>query len=462
MGGKLALMTLAFHTACVCAAIAQTTRSADVMETATAPASKAATEPAIPVSTRSSSQPAAPTTRPGVLTRQYDTTVPRPIAPRDWLERISLNRGIDFRLLDRLLDAPTRPPPFTRRPPGTMPADAMVVEGVPVLNDTEPFPEPVPLAKKEPTMQLGAALSTYRTREKTEVLSALQPLIDQVQREVNVRSAVDLLDTPQQQYFALLDGRDQLIISNAFDYLLLRSWFANAPDNGVIPLAWAQPANPRTGPMDRDFPGVPGTSIELLVKQDSPYKGFADLRGKRLALTANYINAPGTYLTQLLVEGGYPLNQPFFGKVTLRRYSKDAVIDVYKGKADVACVDQGTVAAVYDFYGIQHELRTLAVSPRYNLDVMYTSVNNVKTHRTEIELTQAQVIVLGKNPEGQEVLYLFDTREWHSYREGDLAVPEQYLGYFLTFLSQTPVDLKPLLDSAAPVDRWTYDRYGDE
>jgi ABC-type phosphate/phosphonate transport system substrate-binding protein len=400
----------------------------------------------------SSTQPAA----------QYDTTLAKPIKGRDWLERISLHRGIDYQLLDKLLDAPTRPPPFSRRPPDSQPAGAMIAEGVPALDDADPFPEPPPLPKKEPTMRLGAALSTYRTREKTEVLSSLQPLIDQVQREVNVRSEAVLYDTPQQIYFGLLDGHEQLAISNVFDYLLVRNWLAGGADNGAIPLAWAQPANPRTPALGRDFPGAPGTSIELIVAKDAAYKTFADLRGARLALAAKYINAPGTYLTQLLAESEQPLDKPFFGKVTLRRYPKDALIDVYKGAADVACVDSGTVAAVFDFYGIGAQLRTLAVSPRYNLDVMYSSANNLKTHKTEIELTQDQVVVLGKNPEGQEVLYLFDTREWHTYREGDFAEAEKHLQYFLTLLSQTPADLKPLLDPSAPVDRRTYDRYGDE
>jgi ABC-type phosphate/phosphonate transport system substrate-binding protein len=404
----------------------------------------------------------ASATQPAVPTRQYDTTVAPPFKGRDWLERISLHRGIDYKLLDRLLDAPTRPAPFARRPPGSQPAGGMIGEGVPVLADVDPFTEPSALPKKEATIRLGAALSTYRTRERTEVLSSLQPLIDQIQRESNVRSEAVLFDTPQQLYFGLLDGHTQMAISNVFDYLLVRSWLSAAGDNGAVPLAWVQPANPRTTALDRDFPGAPGTSIELIVARDAAYKSFADLHGARLSLAANYLNAPGAYLTQLLVENGQPLGQAFFGKVTLRRYAKDAIIDVYKGVADVACVDQGTVAAVYNFYGIEAQLRTLAVSPRYNLDVMFTSANNVKTHKTEIELTQDQVVVLGKNPEGQEVLYLFDTREWHTYRDGDFTETEKYLQYFLTLLSQTPVDLKPLLDPAAPVDRRTYDRYGDE
>src|SRR5439155_549525 len=82
---------------------------------------------------------------------------------------------------------------------------------------------------------------------------------------------------------------------------------------------------------------------------------------------------------------GQPAGAAFFSKVTLRRYAKDAVIDVLKGAADVTCVDQGTVGALCRFYGIDSRVRTVAVSPRYNVDVLYTSLNNLATHRTEVE-----------------------------------------------------------------------------
>jgi ABC-type phosphate/phosphonate transport system substrate-binding protein len=200
----------------------------------------------------------------------------------------------------------------------------------------------------------------------------------------------------------------------------------------------------------------------LIVARDAPYQSFADLKGTRLVLTANYINAPGAFMTRLLMDAGHPLGQPFFGKVTLRRYSKDAVIDVIKGKADVACVDQGTIGAMDRFYGLAGRIRTVAISPRYNVDVLYTSENNVATHRTEIELTQRQLNTLAKNPEGQEVLFFFDEEGWHNYREGDLAAAREHFGDFLTFWEETPVDLKPLLDPKAWVDRHTYDRLGDE
>ena len=74
-----------------------------------------------------------------------------------------------------------------------------------------------------------------------------------------------------------------------------------------------------------------------------------DLRGTRLALPAHYVAAPGTFLTRLLQDAGQPLDRAFFGQVTLPRYSKDAVIDVLKGRADVACVDQGTIGGSIDF-----------------------------------------------------------------------------------------------------------------
>ncbi len=391
----------------------------------------------------------------------YDTTAARPIVPRDWLERLALKRGPDFKLVDRLMDGRTRPPAFDRRPLPRPPADARIADGVPTLDDSNPFPEPLPLPPKAATVVVGTALSTYRTRTRQEVLSAIVPLLDNIQREVNVRSSVVLLEQPREIYFGLIDGKQQMIIGHIFEYFLVRSWFAGQKDSGVIPLAWAYPAYART--MEGNLPGVPGTSILLVVAGDAPYRRFSDLKGTRLALTVNYVHAPGAFLTRQLADIGHATDQPFFSKVTLRRYPKDAVIDVIKGKADVACVDEGTVEALDRFYGIgDNGIRTLAVSPRYNLDTLYTSQNNVATHRTEIELTQRQIETLGKDAEGQEVLFFFDTRSWSAYHEGDYSVPEQYFGDFVKFLSETPVDLKPLLDPKAPVDTHTYDRYGDD
>ena len=92
----------------------------------------------------------------------------------------------------------------------------------------------------------------------------------------------------------------------------------------------------------------------------------------------------------------------------------------------------------------------------------YTSLNNLKTHRTEIELTQRQLTTLGKDPEGQEVLFFSDTECWYNCHDGDLAVPRRHFSDFLRFIDETPIDLKPLLDPGATVDRRTYDRCGDE
>jgi ABC-type amino acid transport substrate-binding protein len=388
--------------------------------------------------------------------------LPRPVPPRDWLERLAQDRGADLRLIDRLVDQRTEPPPFKRQPLPPRPPDVQIAEGVALLADTDPFvPEPA-LEPKEVTIRVALLRSTYKTREREEVLAAAQPFIDLVQREVNVRGAPDLLETPDEAFYALAEGKDQMLISHVFDYLLIHSWFADMPNNGSVLLGWAEPAHARTADLDRDLPGVPGTSLELVVAADSPYQSFADLRGKRLALAANDTCGPGTVLTRLLADAGQPKDQPFFGRVTLRRYPKDVVIDVLKGQADAACVDQGTIGAVTRFYGVGSKLRTLAVSPRYNMDVLYTSVNNLATHRTEIELTQRQLNTLGKNPEGQEVLFLFDQAGWHFYREGDILVARENFADFIKFLNETPVDLRPLLDPHAPVDRHTYDRYGDE
>ncbi|MEK6676710.1 MAG: PhnD/SsuA/transferrin family substrate-binding protein [Planctomycetota bacterium] len=392
----------------------------------------------------------------------YDTTAPKPVAPRDRLERQALNREGGLRSVDRLMDKRTPLPPFDRPTLPPLDPDQKISEGVPLLDDRDPFAEPPPLPPKEVTIHVGIGRSTYKTREREEVLSAIQPFIDLVHREVNIRGEAQLHESADEMFYSLLDGKNQLAACNVFEYLIIRDWLASKEDNGTVLLATATPAHPRTENLDADFVGTLGSSIELIVAADSIYKKPKDLKSARLALAANLVPAPGAFLTRLLADLGHPRSQPFFSSVALRRYPKDCVIDVLKGKADVACVDQGTVGALCRFYGIQGRIRTLAVSPRYNVDALFTSANNLATHREEIELTQRQLTTLGKDPEGQEVLFFFDVEGWSNYRDDDIATPRAHYADYLKFLDETPVDLLPLLDPKALVDRRTYDRFGDE
>lgn len=41
-------------------------------------------------------------------------------------------------------------------------------------------------------------------------------------------------------------------------------------------------------------------------------------------------------------------------------------------------------------------------------------------------------------------------------------MPRQHFSDFLRFIDETPIDLKPLLDPGATVNRLTYNRCGDE
>jgi len=408
-------------------------------------------------------QPAAPAgTQPVASAPAYDATLPKPVAARDRLEREVKERAGGLRIVDRHMDPKTEPPPFDRPPLPALPAEAQISERVKVLADVDPFADEPKLPPKEVTINVGIARSTYRTREPEEVLSVIQPFIDLVQREVNIRGDAHLHETADDVFYALLDGSEQMAVSHVFDYLLVRDWFAREQDNGAVLLATARPAHPRTTPADESLEGTPGACIELIVTADSVFKTPADLKDARLAVAAKAVHGPGTFLTQLFKEMGHPADQPFFSKVTLRRYSKDAVIDVLKGAADAACVDQGTVGALARFYGIERRIRTLAVSQRYNVDVLYTSMNNLATHREEIELTQRQLTTLAKDPEGQEILFFFDVEGWSNYRDDDIAAPRRAYADYLTFRDQTPVDLKPLLDPKAPLDRRTYTRLGDE
>jgi len=392
----------------------------------------------------------------------YDTTATKPVSPRDWKERQVLERKSELGLVDRIMDPRTPLPPFDRQTPASSPRDLEISDGVEQLPDVDPFAEIPPLSALDVTINVGIGRSTYRTREPEEVMSAVQPFIDLVQREVNIRGDAFLYERPNELYFDMLDGKIQMAVCNVFEYLMVRDWFAGQQDNGAVLLATARPARPWTTAMDGELPGTPGTSIELIVAADSVYQKPEDLRGKRLAMPANVVPGPGTFLTRLLSDLGHPKDQPYFSKVTLRRYSKDAVIDVLKGAADAACVDQGTVGAVCRFYGIEGRIRTVAVSPRYNVDVLFTSVNNVAVRREEIELTQRQLTTLGKDPEGQEVLFFFDVEGWSNYREGDIDGPRAHYEDYVKFIQETPADLLPLLDPNAPVERKTYDRFGDE
>lgn len=421
-------------------------------------------------SARSATQPAAanglpPTTRPAFAGERYrppegtSLTAPKTMEPRDGWERWVANRGADFRLLDAALDARTRPPEFLRVPPPQRPASVQIAKDLPLLDDEAPFAEPPGLASKPVAIHVGVARSTFRTREPEEVLAAAAPFVDLAQREVNVHGAPLICDGAEQVYFTLQDEKAQLMIGHVFEYLVVASWFAQTPEDRAVLLSVGQPARVRDTSAGE---GINGTSILLIVPADSKLENFADLKGKRLALAANYVHAPGTFLTHLLHEAGQPPAEAYFGQVTLRRFSKDAVIDVLKGRADVACVDEGTLAMIEAFYGLNGRLRVMAESPPYNVDLVYTSTNNVHDYRTEIELTQRQLNTLGKNPEGQEVLSLFDMAKFAYYRDGDLEVPRSHFDEYLKFINETPIDLKSLLDPAAPVDRRTYDVQGNE
>lgn len=407
--------------------------------------------------------PSQPTTAPATQPAgPIDTTAAKPIEPRDALEGLTLERGADFHLIDRLMDQRTEPPPFARQPLPPARPDARLSADVPVLDERQPFPPQPELEPKAPSIHVALARSTFRTHTPPEVFAAIQPFFDLEQRDVDVRADVALFETPDGLFYALSDGKQQLAISNVFDYLLVRSWFGDAKDNGSVILGEAQPGWPKTFDARPGQPGIPGAAVALVVRTDAPYHATADLRGARLALAANDTHGPGTFLTQVLREAGQPYDQQFFASVTLRHYAKDAVIDLLRNRADVACVTEPALAALQRVYGIEARVRTLAFSPRYDFDVLYTSMNNVATHRTEIESTQRQLTTLKKDPEGQEVLYFFDEDGWQYPENADLAVAEAAFNDFLTFWEHTPLDLKVLLDPAAPIDRRTYDRWGNE
>jgi hypothetical protein len=135
--------------------------------------------------TQAASQPAS---------RPYDTTIPRAMAPRDALERLALERGVDFRLIDRLMDEQTKSPAFARQPLPPMRPDAGISDNVGLIDEGDPFPATEIVPAKEPGINVGLGRSTFRTHTPEEVLAAVVPFQDLEQREVDVRPNIALFE----------------------------------------------------------------------------------------------------------------------------------------------------------------------------------------------------------------------------------------------------------------------------
>ena len=161
----------------------------------TEPEETAFNVPQLPVTTLPSSQPSEA----GSGVCRYDTTVAKPYAPCDWLERLALYRTPDFKIVDFFMDKQTEPPPFSRYPvAASRPADARMAENLPLPDDENPFPGPVTRPAEETTFRVVASLSTYRTRMPTELASSASLAFDLIIRDVDIWAAAVLADTPEQ------------------------------------------------------------------------------------------------------------------------------------------------------------------------------------------------------------------------------------------------------------------------
>lgn len=382
----------------------------------------------------------------------YDTTLPRPVPPRDALERWAYGRGADLALVDRIVDRSTTPQPLDR--PAPPPVDW------PITRPAASRPAVSPAEPSTP-LRIGVAPGVLGNRAADELSAVAEALTRFLQS--HGAPAIQLVPMAGAEALAqgLRAGTTDLALGDAFDYLLA-CHEAPGPDAAPVALLWAQPAGACTLPLPPGSAGPRGASVLLLAAQQGALRTFADLKGKRLAMVAGLSNGAGTFLARQLRDSSHPLDQPFFGSLTLRLYAKDAVLDVLKGKTDAACIDESALAALLALHDLHQALRVLAVSPGYRLDVLFAPAQMDASRQARVEALQRALLRLEDDAGGRQVLWLLDMSGWNVCREGDLAPARRCFEDFLQFRRNPPLDLKPLLNPHAPVNAQSYNRYGDE
>ena len=245
-------------------------------------------------------------------------TLPKPVDAADWMERSVTNRGADSPD-GPWLDPRTFPKPCRARRPPCVPAGSEFARGRPLLDKKTPSPTSTRWRTRTVTSASACAARRSRPASRRSPLRR-EPFIDLAQRQVNVRGEPVIHESADEADYALLEGRTQLCIANVFDYLMIRSWFQDQPDNGTILLGWAQPARPRsptptaTRPADR--------------RSDRAARRFQRLvrvlrRSERQAPRPRRQRHPRPRHIPHAGHRGQPLvATPFFGSVTLRRYPK--------------------------------------------------------------------------------------------------------------------------------------------
>jgi phosphonate transport system substrate-binding protein len=105
-----------------------------------------------------------------------------------------------------------------------------------------------------------------------------------------------------------------------------------------------QPLEPLAAPQlsGRRYGGRPIYFSDVIVRRDSPYRSFADLRGCSWAFNEPYSHSGPGITCHRLVELG--LTQDYFGRVIETGWHQQSILRVLAGEVDASAVDSHVLA----------------------------------------------------------------------------------------------------------------------
>jgi ABC-type phosphate/phosphonate transport system substrate-binding protein len=110
-----------------------------------------------------------------------------------------------------------------------------------------------------------------------------------------------------------------------------------------IEYAWAKGQDAKLQPLLAAINRQPTVHALVVVKKDSPAKGFADLKGKAI-----HVVKSREHCRLFLDKGAVGDAHGFFSKVSLASIAEDALDDVLRGKVQAAVVDNADLALYKD------------------------------------------------------------------------------------------------------------------
>lgn len=157
----------------------------------------------------------------------------------------------------------------------------------------------------------------------------------------------------------------------------------------------------------------------LIVRKDSPYKTLADLKGKSYAYT--FQDSPHGYIVPSLIirkQFKMPLEK-FFGKIMKVKKDSDAVLALYYKKVDAIY----TYDSVLNYFeqanpGIIKNIKVLeSYEPLYYGSIVY--LENGFKNKKDIELIKHEILTMGSNIKGKQLLLVFKVSGWDESKDSD-------------------------------------------